>query len=140
MEPKPQAMQLRGWQTLSSSKILPQPSLKLNQGLYHHVLVNWPVYARIFFQLEKPGSTGSVHIFNQHGSRVKTLVNNSLLSITGSFQWDGTNLKGLPVPMGVLHNLVSIHFIRWHYWQVSGNCSGSLGILINKYIIYKRKD
>ena len=59
-----------------------------------------PVYARIFFQLQKPGSTGSVYIFNQHGIRVKTLVNNSLLSTNGTFQWDGTNLDGLPVPMG----------------------------------------
>ena len=59
-----------------------------------------PVYARIIFQMDQPGNTGSAFVFNRYGYRVKTLMNNSLLPAQGTIKWDGTNLNGQPVPMG----------------------------------------
>jgi hypothetical protein len=60
----------------------------------------YPSYARISFHLGQPGNTGSVIIFNTQGHVIKTLVNNSILPVSGSFQWDGTDDNARRVPMG----------------------------------------
>ena len=57
-------------------------------------------YAKIFYQMAQPGASGSLYIYNQRGRLVRTLVNSSLLSTKGSFQWDGTDDLNLPVSMG----------------------------------------
>ncbi|GJM28180.1 MAG: hypothetical protein DHS20C17_08150 [Cyclobacteriaceae bacterium] len=59
-----------------------------------------PAYAQISFNLDQPGTSGSVSIYNQQGNLVKTLVNNSLLPVSGVYQWDGSDNKGKRVPMG----------------------------------------
>jgi len=60
----------------------------------------YPSYARISFQLDQPGNTGSIIIFNTRGRVIRTLVNNSILPVNGSFQWDGTDQAARRVPMG----------------------------------------
>ena len=82
------------FENLPSSKIVVQPRLISPNSS------QLPVYTRIVFQMDKPGNTGSVFVFNRYGYRVKTLVNNSLLPTQGAIKWDGTNLNGQPVPMG----------------------------------------
>ena len=61
---------------------------------------SYPLYANILYQLEQPGSSGSIDIYNSRGYKVRTLVNNSILSIKGSFKWDGTDDHSKLVPFG----------------------------------------
>ena len=60
----------------------------------------FPAYASILFRVSQPGTAGSVSIFNAQGHKVKSIANNTLLPVSGSFQWDGTNNRGMLVPFG----------------------------------------
>jgi hypothetical protein len=87
----------------SNSQLIVDSSLtsfRIEPRLIAPLSVRLPGYARIYYHLDKSGSTGSVHIYNQQGYEVRTLVNNSLLSTNGSIQWDGTDQQGHPVPLG----------------------------------------
>ncbi len=80
----------------------------------------YPAYTRISFHLDKPGNTGSIKIFNSRGHVVKNLVNNTVLPVTGSFQWDGTDDSTMRVPMGyyiVLFQVVEQHGQVWQSLQ-----------------------
>ncbi len=80
----------------------------------------FPSYTRISFHLDKPGNTGSIKIFNAQGHIVKTLVNNAVLPVTGSFQWDGTDDRTMRVPMGyyiVLFQVIERHGMAWQALQ-----------------------
>lgn len=55
----------------------------------------------VYYQMENPGWTVSIFIYNQLGEQVKTLANNELIGIEGSFSWDGTSDKRIKEPMGI---------------------------------------
>ncbi len=44
---------------------------------------------RINYQFDKPGYTGSIRIFDERGTLIRTLVNNLTLSQSGFIIWDG---------------------------------------------------
>jgi len=70
----------------------------------------FPAYANILFRVNQPGTSGSVSIFNTQGHKVKSIANNSLLPISGSFKWDGTNNRGKLVPFG--HYIVQFQLLE----------------------------
>jgi hypothetical protein len=77
----------------------------------------YPAYTRISFQLDKPGNTGSIIIFDSQGHVVKTLLNNAVLPVTGSYQWDGTDDKTRRVPMGYYLVLFKVSQRQGQAWQ-----------------------
>ncbi|MBA3705980.1 MAG: hypothetical protein H0W84_08810, partial [Bacteroidetes bacterium] len=45
----------------------------------------------IHYQLDTPGSLANVNIYDSKGRLARTLVQNQLLGINGTFSWDGIN-------------------------------------------------
>jgi len=74
--------------------------LEVLPDVFAAVSTRFPAYTQITFSPGTPGAVGSVYIFNLRGIRVRTLVNNALLSKRNIYQWDGSNDHGQAVPMG----------------------------------------
>ena len=86
------------------------------------VISSWsngfPAYARISYTLDQPGSSGTLLVFDRRGFLVRTLLQNSLLSTKGTFQWDGTDDQSRKVPMGhyVVYFKVTSKDFTTHSW------------------------
>lgn len=65
-------------------------------------------YVTINYQLEIPGCSASITIFDASGRLVKKLVNNATLDAEGFIIWDGTNTSGQRVSMGVYVVMIEI--------------------------------
>jgi len=96
-----------------------QQTLSVEPTLISPVSSRLPSYARISFSLEGAGNSGSILIFNRQGYLVRTLLNNSILPVDGTYQWDGTNDKAQRVPMG--YYIIQLRVISSHHstekWQ-----------------------
>ena len=53
------------------------------------------------YQLDEPGYTGNITLFDSNGRRVNRLMRNELLGNTGSISWDGFNEENQKMPIGV---------------------------------------
>ena len=49
---------------------------------------------------EMPGFVANITIFDAAGRPVRVLVNNGTMALTGYWNWDGLNDKGLKLPAG----------------------------------------
>lgn len=78
----------------------PNAEFLVEPRIISHLSVQFPTYARIVFNLDQPGYSGSILIFNQQGFLVRTLVNNSILPAAGFYQWDGTDDHARRVSIG----------------------------------------
>lgn len=52
------------------------------------------------YQMNEPGYVATISIFDASGRRVRTLANNSTLSMKGNFRWDGLDDKSRAASMG----------------------------------------
>ena len=50
--------------------------------------------------MNEPGYVATISIFDASGRRVRTLANNSTLSMKGNFRWDGLDDKSRAASMG----------------------------------------
>jgi hypothetical protein len=57
-------------------------------------------FAIIQYELPEPGYVTNISIFDAHGYRVRNLVQQATLSLTGQFRWDGLNDKLNRLPVG----------------------------------------
>jgi hypothetical protein len=55
----------------------------------------------INYQLDAPGYTLNMRIFDSQGREIRQLVNNETLSISGTYQWDGTNGEPARARIGI---------------------------------------
>lgn len=58
-------------------------------------------FAAIQYELSEPGYVANISIFDAHGYRVRYLVKQATLSLTGQFHWDGLNDKLNRLPAGI---------------------------------------
>lgn len=56
--------------------------------------------ATIQYSVAEPGYVASITIFDAAGRTVKNLVRNGLLGLTGYWNWDGLDNKGIKLPVG----------------------------------------
>jgi Lamin Tail Domain len=56
--------------------------------------------ASIQYRVTEPGYTANITIFDAAGRPVRNLVSNGTLGLTGYWNWDGLNDKGLKLPVG----------------------------------------
>lgn len=56
--------------------------------------------ARIQYKLNEPGYVANLTIFDAAGRPVRNLVRNGTMAITGYWNWDGLNDKGVKLPVG----------------------------------------
>lgn len=73
-------------------EILPPVFSPDSDGYDDFVLIN--------YQLDEPGFTARVLIFDGGGNQVRILVNNELLGKSGTWKWDGVDGDGLKLPIG----------------------------------------
>jgi flagellar hook assembly protein FlgD len=57
-------------------------------------------FATIQYELPEPGYVTNISIFDAHGYRVRYLVQQATLSLTGQFRWDGLDDKLNRLPVG----------------------------------------
>jgi hypothetical protein len=57
-------------------------------------------FATIHYALPEPGYVTNISIFDAHGYRVRYLVQQATLSLTGQFRWDGLDNKSNRLPVG----------------------------------------
>jgi len=74
--------------SLSSDRISPD-----NDGYEDLVAVN--------FQDVSPGTVANIKVYHANGQLIKTVANQSLLSASSSFLWDGTTDDGRKAPVGI---------------------------------------
>jgi hypothetical protein len=55
----------------------------------------------IAYQLEKPGFSGNITIYDARGRIVKRLARNVILGTSGTFSWDGRNESNGQSPLGI---------------------------------------
>ena len=84
-------------------------------------------FLEILLQVEEQGTTATIAVYNIHGSSVKTIVNNQLISEQSSFRWDGLDENGQQLPLG--H-----YIIVAEYYDAGGNQS----ILKKKVVLSRR--
>ncbi|MAY84274.1 MAG: hypothetical protein CMP59_09085 [Flavobacteriales bacterium] len=53
------------------------------------------------YEFEQPGFVGTIEVLDSKGRRIKKLLNNELLSIEGTFLWDGIDDSGSNAPIGI---------------------------------------
>lgn len=104
-----------GYQNSQFFAASPQVKFAVEPRIISSASPTIPSYTRIIYSLDHPGNSGSMFIFNKQGYLVKTLVNNSILPVSGSYKWDGTNEQARPVPMG--------YYII--FFQVTGKSEGT---------------
>lgn len=56
--------------------------------------------ATIHYKIDEPGYVANITIFDAVGRPVRSLVRNGTMSITGYWNWDGLDDKGLKLPVG----------------------------------------
>ncbi|MFC0773846.1 lamin tail domain-containing protein [Terrimonas alba] len=56
--------------------------------------------ATIQYKISEPGYVANITIFDAAGRPVRNLVRNGTMAITGYWNWDGLNDKGLKLPVG----------------------------------------
>ena len=56
--------------------------------------------ATIQYQITEPGYVANITIFDAAGRPVRNLVRNGTLGLTGYWNWDGLDAKGLKLPVG----------------------------------------
>ncbi len=61
------------------------------------------------YSFDKSGNVASIFIFDDKGRRVKTLINNALLSVEGNIIWQGDTDEGLKVRQGIY--ILSIEWV-----------------------------
>ena len=84
-------------------------------------------FLEILLQVEEQGTTATIAVYNIHGTSVKTIVNNQLISEQSSFRWDGLDENGQQLPLG--H-----YIIVAEYYDAGGNQS----ILKKKVVLSRR--
>jgi hypothetical protein len=57
--------------------------------------------ASIEYQFDEPGYTATVMIFNAAGQKVKLLVNNELMGVSGTWMWNGFDETNQKLPFGI---------------------------------------
>ncbi len=57
--------------------------------------------ATVQYKTTEPGFLATITIFDAAGRPIRNLVRNSTLSISGSWNWDGLDDKGLKLPIGI---------------------------------------
>ncbi len=55
----------------------------------------------IHYELDKPGYTANITIFDSRGRRIKRLANNHILGSSGTYSWDGRNDANYLSKMGI---------------------------------------
>ncbi|MCU0441711.1 MAG: lamin tail domain-containing protein [Bacteroidia bacterium] len=58
-------------------------------------------FATFGYQLQTPGYTANLNIYNSSGQLVKQLLRNQLFGADGAFSWDGLTDNGNKAPMGL---------------------------------------
>jgi hypothetical protein len=56
--------------------------------------------ATIQYKISEPGFVANITIFDGHGRRVRNLVSNGTMGLTGYWNWDGLDDKGRKLPVG----------------------------------------
>lgn len=69
---------------------------------------------QISYQLNEPGYTLNLVIYDSRGREVKKLIQNELLGTEGNFVWDGENENNEKAPMG-------IYILLFEYFDLNGN-------------------
>ncbi len=62
----------------------------------------------IFFDLDKPGYTGNITIFDSRGRRVRRLIRNEFFGTSGTYSWDGRNDHNSQSRLGIYIILVEL--------------------------------
>ncbi|MBS1655157.1 MAG: hypothetical protein JSU05_09950, partial [Bacteroidetes bacterium] len=77
--------------------------------------------ASIQYQVADPGYIINITIFDAAGSPIRYLIKNATLGITGYFNWDGLDDKGLRLPVGtyiIYSELFNLQGKRKHFKNV----------------------
>ncbi|WP_276503841.1 lamin tail domain-containing protein [Terrimonas pollutisoli] len=68
--------------------------------------------ASIHYKISEPGYVANITIFDAAGRPVRNLVRNGTMAITGYWNWDGLNDKGLKLPIGTYILFTEIFNLR----------------------------
>jgi len=90
----------------SSFEIIPEIFSPDNDGFDDLLQIN--------YQMDEPGFTLNLVIYDSRGRKVKHLVKNELLGTSGSFYWDGQNEDYQKANMG-------IYILFFEYFDLNGN-------------------
>ena len=77
----------------------------------------------ISYSFPSPGCRASIHIYNASGKKLKTLINNELLSTEGYFTWDGTIDGNIKAPVGTYIFLIEYWNTKGEVKQVKKTCT-----------------
>ncbi|MFM1794153.1 MAG: hypothetical protein RL642_538 [Bacteroidota bacterium] len=58
-------------------------------------------YLQITYQFDEPGTQLTVHLFNQDGVKVCTIINNLICGLNGSFNWNGLDNQQRYISTGI---------------------------------------
>jgi hypothetical protein len=76
----------------------------------------------IHYSFNQPGAVCSIQIFDSKGYLIRSLVQNELLGIEGSFSWDGINQSKEKARIGIYVVLFSGYFISGETFRIKKSC------------------
>lgn len=102
------------WQTASETIGFGTPGLKNSQNFEANADGGFSVEPKVFspdndgfedfvmlvYDLPEPGMVGSIHMYDENGRKVRTLVNNHYFDQRGELKWDGLNEDEQKCPTG----------------------------------------
>jgi hypothetical protein len=90
-----------GYQNSQLKNLQPGPAIvEINPKVFSPDNDGFDDLASIQYKVTEPGFVANVTIFDGAGRPVRNLVQNNSLSISGYWNWDGLNDKGLRLPVG----------------------------------------
>ena len=115
IEPEGPSQDANNWHSAASTAGYGTPTYKnsqykLTQAINATIEVSPKVFspdndgrddiATIQYKMSEPGYIANITIFDAAGRPVRNLVRNGILGLTGSWNWDGLDDKGLKLPVG----------------------------------------
>jgi len=85
----------------NNDRIATNEFIKLNSKSFSPDGDGFEDFLLVEYELEKPGYTGTLTIYDAEGRKIKTIVNNELLGLTGTIKWDGITNDGNSSKMGI---------------------------------------
>lgn len=85
----------------NNDRIATNEFIKLNSKSFSPDGDGFEDFLLIEYELEKPGYTGTLTMYDAEGRKIRTIVNNELLGLTGTIKWDGITNDGNSAKMGI---------------------------------------
>lgn len=106
----------------NNDRIATNEFIKLNSKSFSPDGDGFEDFLLVEYELEKPGYTGTLTIYDAVGRKIKTIVNNELLGLTGTIKWDGITNDGNLSKMGIYIVVFSVFHADGNVKRAKQSC------------------